>query len=87
VVIARYLPLVRTFAPFVAGIGRMNYARFLAFSIAGALLWVISLTFAGYFFGNIPVVRQNLTVVILAVIALSLAPLATAFLKTKLRRA
>jgi len=86
VIIARYLPLVRTFAPFVAGIGRMHYLRFLSFSVAGALLWVLSLTFAGYFFGNIPVVRQNLTVVIFVIIGLSLAPLALEALRTRLRK-
>src|SRR4051812_33861441 len=63
VIIARYVPLVRTFAPFVAGIGRMPYLRFLGFSIAGAMLWVASLTCAGYFLGNLPLVRQNLTLV------------------------
>lgn len=74
VVIARFLPIVRTFAPFVAGIGSMHYLRFLAFSLAGALLWVGSLTLAGYYFGSIPVVRQNLSLAILAVIVLSVLP-------------
>jgi membrane-associated protein len=87
VIIARYVPLVRTFAPFVAGIGRMRYLRFLSFSVAGALLWVISLTFAGYFFGNIPAVRQNLTVVILGIIGVSMLPLAVEALKAKRRKA
>ncbi len=87
VIIARYLPLVRTFAPFVAGIGRMVYLRFLSFSFAGALLWVLSLTFAGYFFGNIPLVRQNLTMAIFAIIAVSLAPLAFEALRSRLRKA
>jgi len=87
VIIARYLPLVRTFAPFVAGIGRMHYLRFLSFSVAGALLWVGSLTFAGYFFGNIPLVRQNLSVAIFGIIAVSLAPLAVEALRSRLRKA
>jgi membrane-associated protein len=86
VIIARYVPLVRTFAPFVAGIGRMPYGRFIAFSVAGALLWVVSLTFAGYFLGNMPIVRQNLTVVILGIIALSLLPVALEVLKARARR-
>ena len=73
-VMARFVPIVRTFAPFVAGVGRMRYARFLAFSIGGALLWVISLCLAGYFFGNIPVIKQNLTVVIMVIIAISVMP-------------
>ena len=81
VVIARFLPIVRTYVPFVAGVGRMRYARFLAFSVGGALLWVVSLVGAGYFFGNLPVVRDNLTLAILGVIAASLAPLAFAALR------
>jgi membrane-associated protein len=87
VVIARFVPLVRTFAPFVAGVGRMSYARFLAFSVGGAVLWVVSLVTAGYFFGNMPVVRNNLTVVIFGIIALSLAPLAIEYLRARARRA
>jgi membrane-associated protein len=81
VVIARFLPIVRTYVPFVAGVGRMRYARFLAFSIGGALLWVVSLVAAGYFFGNLPVVRDNLTLAILGVIAFSLLPLVFAALR------
>lgn len=81
IILARFLPLVRTFAPFVAGVGRMHYARFLAFSVAGALIWVLSLVYAGYYFGNIPVIRNNLTLVIFAIIGLSLAPLAVGFLR------
>ncbi len=80
-VIARFLPIVRTFAPFVAGVGTMRYLRFLAFSVAGALLWVGSLTFAGYYFGNIPVVKQNLSVAILAVVTLSVLPVFVAYLR------
>ena len=87
VVAARFLPIVRTYVPFVAGIGRMRYLRFLAFSIGGALLWVGSLTIAGYFFGNLPVVKDNLTLAILGVIALSLAPLALAWLRRRRLRA
>ena len=87
VVIARFVPLVRTFAPFVAGVGRMSYARFLAFSVGGAVLWVVSHVTAGYFFGNMPVVRNNLTVVIFGIIALSLAPLAIEYLRARARRA
>jgi membrane-associated protein len=86
-VIARFLPLIRTFAPFVAGVGSMRYPRFLVVSVIGALVWVVSLVYAGYFLGNIPVVRQNLSVVILIIIALSLAPVAFEFLRVRLRRA
>ena len=81
VVIARFVPFVRTFAPFVAGIGRMHYGRFLAFSVSGALLWVVSLTLLGYFFGNLPVVKQNLTAAIMLVIAASLVPIGIEWLR------
>jgi membrane-associated protein len=83
VVIARFVPIVRTYVPFVAGVGRMRYLRFLAFSIGGALLWVASLTVAGYFFGNLPVVKDNLTLAIVGVIALSLVPIAVAWLRQR----
>ena len=81
VVIARFVPIVRTFAPFVAGVGRMPYARFLGFSIGGALLWVVSLSTLGYFFGNLPIVKQNLTAAIMLIIALSLVPLGVEWLR------
>jgi membrane-associated protein len=74
IIIARFVPLVRTFAPFVAGIGRMQYVRFLAFSVAGAVLWVIPLVSAGYFFGNVRFVKNNLSIVILAIVAISVTP-------------
>lgn len=74
IVIARFLPIIRTFAPFVAGIGRMHYGRFALFSAAGSLLWVGSLVTAGYFLGNLPWVKQNLTLIILGIIVLSLTP-------------
>ena len=74
IVIARFVPIIRTYAPFVAGIGAMAYRRFLAFNVAGALLWVVSLSYAGYLFGNVPLVRNNLTLVILGIIVASLMP-------------
>jgi membrane-associated protein len=86
VVIARWLPFVRTFAPFVAGIGRMPYPRFLLFSVGGGVFWVAALVYAGFFFGNIPVVRQNLSLAILIIVAISLAPLAMGFLRHRLGR-
>jgi len=76
VMISRFLPLFRTFVPFVAGIGAMNYLRFSAFNIAGALLWVVLLTLAGYWLGNVPWVKQNLSLVIVAIILVSLIPVA-----------
>ncbi len=74
IIIARFVPLVRTFVPFVCGVGRMTYIRFLGFSVLGALLWVGLLVPAGYFFGNLPVVKNNLTVVILLIVLLSILP-------------
>jgi membrane-associated protein len=73
-VISRFLPLFRTFAPFVAGIGAMSYPRFTLFNLIGAVSWVGSLTLAGYFFGNLPWVQKNLSAVILGIIAVSLVP-------------
>jgi membrane-associated protein len=83
IIIARFMPIVRTFAPFVAGIGRMDYRRYLAFCVVGALVWVLSLVYAGYFFGNIPLIKDNLTVTIFAIIGLSLLPPAIAWLKSR----
>jgi membrane-associated protein len=85
IIIARFVPLVRTFAPFVAGVGTMPYLRFLGYSVAGALLWVISLVTAGYFFGNVPLVKDNLAIVILAIVALSVAPIAIELARARLR--
>ncbi|HLB14063.1 MAG TPA: DedA family protein [Burkholderiales bacterium] len=85
IVIARFVPIVRTFAPFVAGIGRMSYARFLAFSVGGAVLWVGSLVTAGYLFGNVPVVKNNLTIVIFAIILASVSPVAIGYLRARAR--
>ncbi len=86
IVIARFMPIVRTYAPFVAGIGRMQYSRFLAFNVAGAVLWVALLTYAGYLFGNLPVVKSNLSLVILGIILISIAPGVIEVLRHKLRR-
>ena len=85
VVLARFVPLVRTFAPFVAGVGHMPYVRFLAFSVFGALLWVGTLVPAGYWFGNIPLVRDHFEIVALAIVAISLMPLAFEFVRHRLR--
>ena len=71
---ARFVPIVRTFAPFVAGIGRMHYARFVFYSFSGSIAWVGSLTYAGYYFGNVPVVKQNLSLVIVIIVLLSITP-------------
>lgn len=74
IIIARFLPIVRTYAPFVAGIGRMEYGRFLFFNVIGAAIWVVSLAYAGYFFGNLPIVKKNLSLVIVLIILLSITP-------------
>lgn len=87
VLLARFLPILRTFAPFVAGIGRMAYPRFLAYIVAGAVAWVGLFVLAGYFFGNIPVVRENFSLVILAIIVLSVIPAVTEFIRHRRRSA
>lgn len=75
IILARFMPIIRTFAPFVAGIGRMEYRRFAMFNVTGAVLWVVSFTLLGYFFGNLPVVKQNFTYVIFGIIILSVMPM------------
>jgi membrane-associated protein len=80
-VIARFMPIIRTFAPFVAGVGSMKYKRFLMFCIAGNVLWVNTFLWAGYFFGNIPTVKRNFSLVIFGIIFVSLMPPVYAFIK------
>ena len=75
VVLARFIPIVRTFTPFVAGIGAMHYPRFLGFSLAGGAFWVTGFLWAGYFFGNLPTVRGHFSLVVLAILLLSVVPL------------
>ena len=83
VVISRFLPIIRTYVPFVAGMARMDPRHFVLYNAAGAIAWVGGLTYAGYFFGNIPWIKANLTWLILAIIAVSLAPLAIAWLRSR----
>jgi membrane-associated protein len=87
VVLARFMPIVRTFSPFVAGIGRMSYPRFLAYDIGGGIFWVCGFGLLGYFFGNAPVVKQNFGLVIVAVILLSLVPILIEVLRARSERA
>ncbi len=83
IIIARFVPIIRTYAPFVAGIGAMRYRRFLLFNVTGAVLWVALLTYAGFFFGNLPLVRNNLTAVILGIIVLSVMPAVIEFWRAR----
>ena len=87
IIVTRFVPILRTFAPFVAGIARMTYLRFSIYNVAGALAWVLSLLYAGYWFGNVPVVKQNLSAVIIGVIALSVTPLAFEYVRSRLAKA
>ena len=81
VLLARFLPIIRTFAPFVAGIGMMRYRLFVLFSALGSVAWITSLTVAGYLFGNIPVVKNNLTLIIVGIIVISLLPAISEFIR------
>jgi len=74
IILTRFMPILRTFAPFVAGVGRMGYGRFFSYNVIGGFLWVSSFIFAGYFFGNMPVVKHNFTLVIMAIIVISILP-------------
>jgi membrane-associated protein len=81
IIIARFVPIVRTFAPFVAGIGAMSYGRFLAYNVIGGILWVAVCLFAGYFFGNLPFVKKNFSLVIVAIVVLSILPAVVEYLR------
>jgi len=81
IIIARFVPIVRSFAPLVAGIGRMSYVKFIAFNVIGGIGWVVLLVGAGYFFGNIAIVRKNFSLAILGIIALSTVPVVTEYLR------
>jgi membrane-associated protein len=86
IIIARFVPIVRTFAPFVAGIGRMPYRRFILYSITGTVLWVPTFVLGGYFFGNIPIVRNNFTIVVMAIIFISILPGIIGFVNERINK-
>ena len=86
IIITRFLPIVRTFAPFVAGMGAMTYKRFMAFNIVGGILWVCSFVYAGYLFGNMPIVRQNFTLLIMGIIVFSILPIVIETVRHRLKR-
>jgi membrane-associated protein len=86
VVISRFLPIVRTYIPFVAGMAAMTPARYTAYNVAGGVAWVASLTYAGYFFGNIPWIKNNLTWLIIGIVVVSLLPLVIAFIRSKMKK-
>jgi membrane-associated protein len=85
IVMARFVPIVRTFAPFVAGVGAMNYPRFLFYNVAGGILWITMFVWLGYFFGNIPAVEKNFELVIFAIIGLSVVPMVIEYWKERKR--
>ena len=86
IIISRFIPIVRTYVPFVAGMAAMGFRQYTIYNVAGGVLWVGILTYAGFFFGNIPWVRGNITAITLGVVAVSLLPLAYAFVKSRLER-
>lgn len=87
IIMTRFLPIVRTFAPFVAGMGAMTYKRFMAFNFVGGFLWVVSFVYAGHFFGNLPVVRKNFTMLIMGIIVISVLPIVIGGVRQRLKRA
>jgi len=86
IILARFIPFIRTFAPFVAGIGSMNYSQFLMYNVAGAALWVAIATLAGFFFGNIPFVKHNFSLVIIGVVLISLLPILFEVVSRKMKK-
>lgn len=87
IIYARFIPIVRTFAPFIAGIGTMTYSRFSSYNIVGAVAWVVSFLFLGYFFGGLPIIKDNFTLVIFAIIVLSVLPPVIEVLRSKRKNA
>jgi len=86
IIFARFAPIVRTFAPFVAGIGAMQYGKFIAYNVIGGIVWVVSFVYMGYFFGNIPVVKRNFTFVIIGIVILSILPGVIEFVRHRMNK-
>jgi membrane-associated protein len=86
IIIGRFVPIIRTFAPFLAGVAGMRYRRFLAFNVIGGVSWIASLVYAGYLFGNIPWVKQNLTLIVLGIVTVSLIPAIVTYVKDRRSR-
>jgi membrane-associated protein len=86
IIIARFVPIVRTFAPFAAGLGKMTYPKYILFCIVGAVLWVCSITLAGYFFGNIPIIKNNFEKVIFGIIFISILPIIVGIIKERRKK-
>ncbi len=83
IILARFIPIIRTFAPFIAGIGKMKYSKFLSFNIAGGILWTALFIFAGFFFGNIPLIKNNFSIVIISIIIISFLPVILEFFRSR----
>lgn len=86
IIFARFIPIVRTLAPFVAGIGKMHYKDFISFNALGGILWVVGVSALGYFFGNIPIVKENFEIVIIGIIGVSVLPVVIEFIKSKMKK-
>ncbi len=86
IIIARFVPIVRTFAPFVAGIGSMSYGRFITYNVIGGIAWVAICVFAGYFFGNLEIVKKNFSLVIIAIVLISVLPMVVEFIRNRVAR-
>jgi membrane-associated protein len=85
IIIARFVPIIRTFAPFVAGAGSMTYSKFMFYNVVGAAIWVISITYLGYYFGNIPIIKDNFAIVVIVIIILSILPAIIEVARVKLK--